>query len=138
MRWLRKAKFRLLRSQTGFTLIEVLVSVAILAAIGVAVIQGLDTVSRSTRINDQKAVAGNLATEYLEAIKGMPYAATYPSAGDNITIPMQYDVVINIAFSNDGISWVDTYTNQFLQKIVVSVSQGGRSVLSICTLRAAR
>jgi len=137
-RWLDKARFRFLQSQTGFTLIEVLVAVAILAAIGVAVLQGLDTVSRSTYISDQKAVAGNLATEYLEAIKGMPYDATYPSAGDNIDIPFQYSVAVNIAFSENGTTWVDAYTGQTLQKIAVSVSQGGRPILSICTLRASR
>ena len=122
----------------GFTLIEVLVAVAILAAIGVAVLQGLDTVSRSTRISDEKAVAGNLATEYLEAIKGMPYAATYPSAGDNIAIPFQYSVAVNTNFSVNGTTWVDTYTGQTLQKIAVSVSREGRPILSICTFRANR
>ena len=138
VRGTRKGRFRLFRGQTGFTLIEVLVAVVILAAIGVAILQGLDTVSRSTRINDEKAVAGNLATEHLEAIKGMPYAATYPGAGGNITIPFQYSVAINTTFSDNGTTWVDTYTGQTLQKIVVSVSREGRPVLSICTLRAKR
>ncbi len=138
MKRLRKARFRFFLGQTGFTLLEVLVCVAILGFIGVCVVKGLDTVSRSTRINDEKTVGGNLATEYLESIKGMPYAATYPSAGASITIPPQYSVAVNIAFSADGTNWVYTYTGQTLQKISISVSRQGRPVLSTCTLRAQR
>lgn len=136
MKRLRKGRFRIFLGQTGFTLIEVLVAVGILATIGVALLLGLDTVSKSTSINDEKTVAVNLATDYIEAINGMTYDATYPGAGANITIPFQYSVAVNISFSDDGDVWVGTYTGQTLQKINVSVSREGRPVLSICTFRA--
>ena len=134
----RRAKLwlRLHQSQTGFNLIEVLVAVAILAAIGVVVLQGLDTATMSTRTNEEKVVASNLITEYLESIKGMDYAATYPDAGTNVVSPFQYSVAVNITYSEDGTTWVKDYDGHTLQKIVVSVSREGRPVLSICTFKA--
>jgi len=136
MKWLRKAGIRFIAGQKGFTLLEVLVAVAILAAIGVVVLQGLDTATMSTRTNEEKVVASNLITEYLESIKSMDYAATYPDAGTNVVIPFQYSVAVNITYSENGTTWVEDYDGHTLQKIVVSVSREGRPVLSICTFKA--
>jgi len=152
MKWLRKAGIRFIVGQKGFTLLEVLIAVAILAAIGVVLLQGVGTFSGSYRISEEKAIAGNLAADYLEAIKGIVYADTYPNAGDNIVRPFQYDVAVNISFydgytswvdpstglRHEEIVWVDNYTDQTLQKITVSVLREDRSILTICTLRMKR
>lgn len=134
----KRIKSGLLRDQRGFSLLEVLVAVSILAFIGVAVVQGLTTVSRSTAITDEKSVAGNLATGYIDSIKGLDYAATYPTAGQNITIPSQYSVVVDITFSSNGTTWSYVYTGQTLQKIRILISRESRPVLSVCTFRTER
>jgi len=138
MRWLRKGKLRLPRGQRGISLLEVLIAVAIMAAIGVSLLTALDTNARATRQLDEKVVATNLATAYFEAIKALPYAETYPEPEDLITIPPQYDVNIRTDFSTDAGEIWGEYADNALQKITISISREGegRSVLSMCTFRA--
>lgn len=120
-------------------MVEVLVAVGILGLIGTGILTAIDTNSRAARTLDERVVATNLATAYFEAIKAMPYADTYPSAGDNITVPPQYNVNIDIDFG-DGFTWVDTPTaNETLQRITVTVSrEGGKPVLFMCAFKAKR
>ena len=155
MRWLRKERFRFLRGQKGLTLIEVLVAAAILAAIGVGLLNALDTNVKATQQLDEKVVATNLATAYFEAIKAMPYytdVETYLNdvTIQNITIPPQYIVNVDLDFSSESIKegditqiiWVDDYDeliDQTLQKITISVSrEGGKHILTICTFKTKR
>jgi len=144
MRWLGKGRLRFLRGQRGLTLIEVLVAAAILAAIGVGLLNALDTNAKATRQLDEQVVATNLATAYFEAIKASPYAETYDDAVADITIPPQYIVNVDIQFSSDGasgdgIDWSDTYNGETLQKITISVSrEEGRHILTICTFKTKR
>ena len=146
MRWLGKGKLRFLRGQKGLTLIEVLVAAAILAVIGVGLLNALDTNAKATRQLDEKVVATNLATAYFEAIKARDYAETYPEPDDLITVPPQYLVNVDIQFSNDGdpndgITWVDYNIDdpQTLQKIAVTISRDdSKHILSICTFKTKR
>ena len=145
MRWLGKERIRFLRGQRGFTLIEIILAAAILAVIGVVLLNALDTNAKATRQLDEKVVATNLATAYFEAIKASPYAETYDDAVAGITVPPQYIVNVDIDFSSDGdttdgqITWVDTYNGETLQKITITVSrEGGTPILSICTFKTKR
>jgi len=144
MRWLRKSRLKLLRGQGGISLIESLVAVAIIGALGTSLLAALDTNARATRQFDEKVVAANLATAYFEVIKALPYAATYPSADELITIPPQYTVDVDITYSSDGasgdgITWVDTYNGETIQKFTLTVSrEDGKPILSICTFKTKR
>ena len=147
MRWLRKGKLRFLQGQKGIGLLETLIAVAILGAIGVSLLTALNTNARATRTLDEHVVATNLATAYIEVIKALPpddlqYPwPTCPSPEDVITIPPQYIVNVNITFSSDGTTWVDYNIEdpQTLQKLAVTVSrEGGKPVLTICAFKAKR
>jgi len=139
MGWPLKGKFKLFQEQRGFSLFEVLVAVSILGLIGVGLLTALNTNSRAARTLDEQVVAVNLATAHFEAIREVPYAATYPSAGENITKPSdEYNVDINLEFSNDGETWSDNYTDETFQKIILTVSREGKPVLLVCTYRAKR
>ncbi len=153
MRWLDKGRLRFLRGQRGISLIEVLVAAAILAVIGVGLLNALDTNAKATRQLDEKVVATNLATAYFEAIKASPYAETYDDVVAGITIPHQYIVDVDIQFSSESIIiedditqiiWVDEYLDdegkeRTIQKIAISVSrEGGKSILTICTFKTKR
>lgn len=155
MRWLGKGRFRFLRGQRGLTLIEVLVAAAILAVIGVVLLNALATNAKATRTLDEKVVATNLATAYIEAIKASPYDITepyYDEAVAGITIPPQYDVDVNIQFSSESILegeitqiiWVDEYLDgdgkeRTIQKITITVSrEGSGHILTICAFKTKR
>ena len=73
MKLLGKDRFGSLRGQKGFTLIEVLVAVAILAAIGVTFIGAIGTGYGSVRILDEKTQAEALIRSQLDDIKVSPY-----------------------------------------------------------------
>jgi len=136
MRWLRKGKLRFLQG-----LLETLIAVAILGAIGVSLLTALDTNARATRTLDEHVVATNLATAYIEAIKASSYAETYDDVVADITIPLQYIVNVNITFSSDGTTWVDYNSEdpQTLQKLAVTVSRDDdRHILTICAFKAKR
>lgn len=137
MRWPGKVRFRFFRGQVGFTLIETLVSVGILAAIGVGVVIALDTNARATRTLDEQVTGINLATDYLEAIWELPFSTDdYPSAGDNIDVPYQYSVVINTEYSSDGENFGPYTGSETFQLITISVyREGGKPVLSMCTYK---
>ncbi len=149
MRWLRKGKFRFLQGQKGIGLLETLIAVAILGAIGVSLLTALDTNARATRTLDEQVVATNLATAYIEAIKAWEYQEDYPKDQpplDSIIIPPQYDINVNITFSSDGdttdgITWGDYNIEdpQTIQKLAVTVSRDdGRHILTICAFKTKR
>ena len=140
MRWLIKGKFKLIREKTGFTLIEVVIAVGIVAAIGAGFLTALNTNSKATRDLDERVVAANLATAYLEVIRESPYATTYPNAGDNITVPFQYDVTVDTECSSEATHFgpCTGSETETLQKITVTVSREGKYIISLCTYRCKR
>ena len=158
MKWLGKVRLRFLRGQRGFTLIEILVAAAILAAIGVGLLNALDTNAKATRQLDEKVVATNLATAYFEAIKAMDYYTNVQDYLDDdtitsITIPPQYDVNVDIDFSSESIIieddvtqiiWVDEYLDgegkeRTIQRLAITVSRDdGKHILTICTFKTKR
>jgi len=138
MRSLLKGNLRLFREQKGISLLEILIAVGILSVIGAGLLIALNNNAKAVRTLDEQVEGGNLAVAYLEAIKELPYSDNYSSAGDNITVPMQYSVVIDIDYY-DGTNWVDSYTDETLQMITVRISrEGGKPVTSLCTLRTER
>ena len=147
MRWLRKGIINLFRGHRGIGLLETLIAVGILGLIGTGILTAVNTSTESAGRLDEDVVATNLATAYIEAIKAAPYDSTKPYYDDavaDITIPPQYNIDVDIAFSSDGdtsdgITWVDTYTDQTIQRLTVTVSrEGGEHVLTICAFKTKR
>lgn len=109
------------RHEAGVTLIETVVSVALVGTVGLALLSGLATASKAAVIADEHATAESLARSQLESAKRAAYvyeASSYapdplPSEADYTG----YSVVITAAPLNtpdDGI-----------QKITVIVSRSG-------------
>jgi len=78
-----------MKSEKGFSLIEVLISLAILGMIAVAFLSALATNSRATLIIDERTTAKNLAASQMEYVKSKNYTALYPPAA----IPNDKDYV---------------------------------------------
>ncbi len=127
------------RNQKGITLIEVVLALGLLALIGGGMLAALQTNTKASGALVQEVVAQNLATGTLEAIEKLPFADDYASATANLTIPFQYSVNISTYGTNNDTTWVGPPSSgQTLQKIVVSISQGNKLILSICEYRAKR
>ena len=138
MKRLNKTAKKLFYWEGGFTLLETLIAVAILAAIGVTLANAVNTNSESTKMIDDRNTAANLISQYFEEIKFADYAYEY-SVTDfpNIEIPQRFSVDISTTFSDDaGLTWDDEELKT-LQKISITVSYAndGRTFLSLCTFR---
>jgi prepilin-type N-terminal cleavage/methylation domain-containing protein len=107
----------ILRGQSGMTLMEVAVAVAILGIIGVAFIAGLGTNSRVLMIMDERESGRNLAENQMEYVKELAFASSYAPAA----LPVGYP-----GFSAQ--IEAETTRDANLQKITVSILSRGRAV----------
>ena len=81
----------------GFTLVEVLVAVALLALVGVAILASLGGASKVLLKTDLRETARNLAEAQMEYIQNAPYKTTDPTG-----IPVFYDKLPNLSTSYPG------------------------------------
>jgi type II secretion system protein I len=109
-----------LKNQKGFTLIEVLVAVAIIGIGGVAFFSGFNTVSKGTFIIDERETAKNLAESQMEYVKTQPYSASYNPSSILSNEYIGYSANISVAAiaSRDG----------NIQKITVTVTRQAKEV----------
>lgn len=115
-----------MKSEEGFSLIEVLVSVMILAMIGLAFLSGLTTVIKGTVISNEQAIAESLVRAEAEYVKGcayQPYPSVYP-VDTELTIPSRWNIpqptVELVHATDDGI-----------QKVTITAEHDGEAILSI-------
>ena len=118
--WLGKLK--VFKDEKGLTLVEALVTVAIVGVVLVTFAVALSTGSLAVQESDQEVTVQSLARSQLEYIKGYPYdpnATTYPtiSTTDNYSISV-------------GVTHV-TNTNNNIQKVTANISRDGQVLLTV-------
>ena len=128
-----------MKSEKGFSLIEVLVSLALLSMIAVAFLSGLSTGLKSVTVSQEKVTGESLAksqVEYINAQDYIPVADYNPplKSYELIDIPAKltaagYDVKIN---PPESISGAEAYE---LQSITVVVRRNGKGILAISFYR---
>jgi prepilin-type N-terminal cleavage/methylation domain-containing protein len=74
------------KNEKGFSLIEVIIALALLGIIAVAFMSGLATASKAIYIADERATAENLARNQMEYVKEQTYADSYSAP-----IPDEYN-----------------------------------------------
>ena len=90
-----------MKSEKGFSLIEVIISLALLGIIAVAFLSALSTASSVTLTTDERQTASNLAETQMEYVRSQGYAASYSPA----PMPTEYNrytVTIDVASLQDS------------------------------------
>jgi prepilin-type N-terminal cleavage/methylation domain-containing protein len=115
------------RGQKGFTLVEVVISIALIGIVGAAVFMGLGTASNVLLNTDARETAKNLAETRLEIVKRMPYV---PGSGTSVytvddddppALPTGYSASIVVI---DGLA-LSPPKDGNLQKIIVTITGAG-------------
>jgi len=121
-------------SSRGFSLIEVVIAIALIGIIAVAVLSALSTASIALIIADKRATAESLARSQLEFVKNQLYDdITTPdpqySLIDSAFIPDGYNINIEaVRLNPEGDSPND---DDGIQKIKVTVSYDGKAVITM-------
>ena len=141
-RQLLRVTKKLRGNETGVTLLETLVALALLSIIAVVFLGGLTTVATATLIADEQATAESLARSQMEYVKRYPYdseATTYPYVytydetynPNPITLPESYTISVEV-------SPVPGTTDSDIQKITVTVNRNDNPVLTLEGYKVAR
>ena len=122
----------------GFTLIEVLVALAILGLVGVGIMSGLRTGLRAQDHNRVEVVGENLARAVLEDIRFEPYLDSYASSTADVPVPSGYSFSVTTEpYCDTGPPPCEPYNND-LQKTTVAVSRGVQGVITVEDLKVRR
>ncbi|MBA7511337.1 hypothetical protein ES705_03328 [subsurface metagenome] len=117
-----------MKSERGFSLIEILIAVAILGLVAVTFLSGLATVIKGTVISNEQAIAESLVRVEAEYVKGCdykPYPSVYPVNPElKLTIPSGW----NIPQPTVGLVHA---TDDGIQKVTITAEHDGEAILSI-------
>ena len=109
-----------MKDEKGFSLIEALVSLALVGIIGVGLLSSLSTVSAVTITTDKEETARNLAETQMEYVKGQAYDTSYATA----PIPSEYG---GYTATID----VESLYDNNIQKITVTIERHGEEVTTL-------
>lgn len=120
--WLRKLEA--LKGEEGLTLVETLVTIAIVGVALVAFAVALSAGSLAVSENDRQVAAQSLAQTQMEYTKGYPYdpaATTYPTV--NATGGYSISVAVGPVSDPDA--------DENIQKVTANVSRDGQLLLTV-------
>jgi type II secretion system protein I len=115
------------RNQMGFSLIEVLIAMALIGTAGIAIIVALGTASKGANTAAERETAKNIAEMQLEYIMGQPYADSYPAKMADYP---GYSVVTG----QDGriaAQAITSRTDGNIQKIPITVLHDSKQILTV-------
>ena len=118
----------------GFSMLEVVIAIALLGIIAVSVMSALQTAALAFIIADRRATAESLARTQIEWVRYSPYLGD-PEDGPPqysldpaITLPPDYSVVTTAIRSNKD--W-NPNDDDGIQEITVTVSHDGQVVVTL-------
>jgi type II secretory pathway pseudopilin PulG len=117
-------------NEGGLSLIEILVAMGILAAVGIAFLGGMTTSSMATRTQHMQVTGEALAKSQLEYIKNQDYRVDMQyEVLDPAQIPNGYSIDVLGEYMNPrGDS---THNDDGLQKITITIGRDGEIVLTL-------
>jgi prepilin-type N-terminal cleavage/methylation domain-containing protein len=125
--------------EKGFSLMEVMVAIALMGIVAVAFLGALSTGSKAIFIADERATAESLARSQMEYVKNQDYI-DYSKSGhaeyQKITPPSGYAIELSVTLldpKNDGAT-----NDDGIQKITVIVKHQDKVVVTLEGYRSAR
>ena len=115
------------KNEKGFSLIEVVIALALLGIIAIAVLSGLATASIALIIADERATSESLARSQMEYVKGIDYeneATSYPAA----SIPQEH---IDAGYSATITALPLHDPDEGIQEIMVIVEHNDKEVITL-------
>ena len=123
----------IIRNENGFTLIEVLISIAFMMVVVGGIIMAISTSSKILVIANNKEIAKDIAAGDMEWIKSQPYADSY-------TLPMAPPIYSAYVVTDGDPTHVNTIVADFLehkeQRIQISISLNGNALFTLIDYRA--
>jgi prepilin-type N-terminal cleavage/methylation domain-containing protein len=116
-----------MKNQKGSTLIEVIVAMALLGAIGVTFLSALATTSNSRSISSEHTVGRIMAASQMDTILNSPYAFAY----EPMPVPPEYD---GYTTTID----IDNFPDGTLQKITITVKHHDEDVTKLESYKVIR
>ncbi len=100
------------RSQSGFSMVELVVAIVILGMISIAIVGLLTALINSATLAKRKAVASTLATNQIEYLKSLPYNSLAVAGGSIVTsnpLPASFTKTLSgVTYTvNTSINYVD-------------------------------
>ncbi len=120
-----------MKNQAGFSLIEVIISLALIGIVVTGILSALATSSRATITNDMQTTAQNLAEGQMEYVRNQQYDGTNnpPQYQVLADVPASYSVSCTaVRLDPDGDGSDD---DDGLQKITVTVAFNGTTTTAI-------
>lgn len=139
---MKKRQVRALFGESvGTALLETVIALTIFAALGTALLMGVRAAHLSGDLTERNSIAENLARNQIEYVFDQTYLSppgTYVSIADAVNVSYTVEPGFTVAaqalaFTGGDPSIVND-TN--IENVVVTVSEGGKSILSVETLRA--
>jgi len=116
--------------EKGFSLIEVIIAIALLGIIAVAFLGALGTGSKAIFIADERATAESLARSQMEYVKNQPYADNYTASIPPDYVDAGYSANITAEdFDTDGDGDIDV-DDEGIQKITITVEHHGKPIIT--------
>jgi prepilin-type N-terminal cleavage/methylation domain-containing protein len=95
------ARFRSLRSrdeQAGFTLVEILVTVAIMGVAFVVILGAIGVFFSSTRVHRSSADLDAAMRTYVENVKAAPYSNVCPAGYGSVAVPSGFTATVQVDY----------------------------------------
>jgi prepilin-type N-terminal cleavage/methylation domain-containing protein len=121
-----------MHTQNGFSLIEVLLAMALVGILGTAVPGALSTANKTTITNNEHTMSESLARSQMDYVQNQPYdsANTTPVYTLLSNLPSGYSIVTPMAARLDP-KGDGTANDDGLQQIIVTVKHGTKVVFTL-------